>query len=114
MFYYFGKYAVAHRVSWLLSLGHIPEGLLVLHKCDNRICVRPNHLFLGTYKDNTQDAIKKGRLKNPNAKLTEAQVKTVKELWAMKKFPQRIIGEVFNITQAEVSLIVYNKTWKTI
>jgi hypothetical protein len=51
----------AHRLSWQLNVGEIPNGIGVLHKCDNRKCVRPEHLFLGTDKDNYEDAIAKGR-----------------------------------------------------
>lgn len=50
-----------HRMAWALAFGDVPDGLLVLHKCDMRSCVNPQHLFLGTHKDNTADMIKKNR-----------------------------------------------------
>lgn len=51
----------AHRYSWVLHNGQIPNGFYVLHKCDNMVCVKPSHLFLGTHADNVADKISKGR-----------------------------------------------------
>lgn len=61
LIWYRGKAVSAHRLAWLLSYGEIPAGMQVLHKCDNRACIRLDHLFLGTQRDNVQDAISKDR-----------------------------------------------------
>jgi hypothetical protein len=71
----------AHRMSWELTFGAIPTGLWVLHHCDNRCCVRPDHLFLGTRIDNMRDAMEKGRfpvgMKSKKCKLTDEQVRHI-------------------------------------
>lgn len=75
----------ASRISWVLANGAIPDDLLVCHTCDNKICVNPNHFFLGTYKDNHDDMAKKGRRarfigsKNSQSKLTEDIVKELRK-----------------------------------
>lgn len=80
------KYMTAHRASWEAFKGPIPAGIQVLHHCDNKICVNPDHLFLGNQKDNMQDMLHKGRgnskgqrpsrwgQKHPMARLTDEQV----------------------------------------
>lgn len=83
MFRYKGNAEVAHRVSWLLYCGEIPQGLKVLHKCDNPPCCNPEHLFLGTDADNIKDKIKKGRqpdqrgTQGPKAILNDDKVRII-------------------------------------
>jgi hypothetical protein len=69
----------AHRYSWALHHGPIPDKALVCHRCDNPCCVRPDHLFIGNNSDNQRDAVKKGR--GPGAKLSPDEKDTWKVLW---------------------------------
>ena len=101
----------AHRLSWLLAKGENPGNLLVCHKCDNPRCVNPDHLFLGTNKDNMKDCVSKRRncfgSKHPSAKLTEADVIAIYE----DPRSQPAISASYGIPQAAVSRIKLAKSW---
>jgi hypothetical protein len=71
----------AHRDAWELANGPIPAGMVICHSCDNPLCVNPDHLFLGTQKENMQDAGAKGRLAKPY-RLTTGQARSVREKYA--------------------------------
>lgn len=102
----------AHRISYLIHKGEIPEKIWVLHSCDNKICTNPNHLFLGTPKDNTLDKIKKGR-DNSKRKLTIEQVTRIKELLQLGVNMARIARD-FNISYGAIRSIKISNTWKWI
>lgn len=106
----------AHQASWILFVGEISSGMCVLHRCDNRKCVRPDHLFLGTKRDNSLDMAMKGRHKGPGlkgedhgeAKLSNADVVRVKDLIANGEKGAHI-ASMFNVSPSLVSLIKRGK-----
>jgi len=119
------KTATASRVAYLLTYGEIPAGLNVCHRCDNPACVNPEHLFVGTFKDNIHDALKKGRMlsgwhlngagegeRNPQAKLTWERVNEIRSCYKSGKWIQRELAAKFSISPRQVRNIIYNKQWK--
>lgn len=105
-----GKMINAHRVSWSLYRGAIPDGLHVLHKCDVPQCVNPDHLFLGSHADNMADRAAKGRNGCGAAKLSAADV--LKILALKGQMLQREIGAMFGVSKQSVSYIHARQTWK--
>lgn len=107
-----GRTLGAHRVSWVFHKGEIPDGLCVLHRCDNRRCVRPDHLFLGTNTDNTADSVKKGRRKggHPPTKLTDSDIVKILEMYANGKFSTQIAVE-FGLSDSYVRRILRGTGW---
>lgn len=111
----FDKSDLAHRASLMLHRGAIPTGMHVLHKCDNRSCVNPDHLFLGSNYDNVLDKCAKGRAKtckgsmHPQAKLNEYQVSAI---LIDTRTPYRLIAQDYGVTALLISMIKRRVCWK--
>ena len=118
-----GKSTTAHRASWMINKGEIPSdksyhGVMVLHECDNRKCVNPRHLFLGTAKDNMLDMVKKGRMKptngadNGNAKLTWRDIGNIRSL-SENGMPCESVAKKFSISVSHAYDILAGRKWKS-
>ena len=105
----------SHRYSWSLSYGPIPPGKHVLHRCDTPLCVRPDHLFLGTHRDNMRDKASKGR-GGGHKRLTAEQVIGIRKLYAHD--PSRgaysRISRAYKVNRSTVKQIVERRTWSYI
>ncbi len=127
-----GEQILAHRMSLILS-GCEPGSLFVCHRCDNPPCVRPDHLFLGTAKDNLRDMVTKGRAlvgdRNPsrrfperrprgeavhNAKLTEDDVRRIRRLSAAGTLDRGVIARELGVTWGCIDLVRKGRSWKAV
>lgn len=100
-----GSTCLTHRVSWVMHFGAIPDGLCVCHRCDNPTCVRPDHLFLGTRAENSEDAARKGRMARV---VPDAEVSQIR-LLAQRGIPQSVIVRMYGLDSSTVSRIVNGK-----
>jgi len=112
---------VAHRYSWELHNGPIPDGLHCLHVCDTPDCVNPSHLFLGTHQDNMTDMVNKGRSRsvsageaNRHAKLTEGAVRQIRKYHAAGGCTQSWLAIVYGVGSMTINSLLHYKTWKHI
>lgn len=134
MFRVRAKYLYAHRIAWVMNNGVIPDGLLVCHRCDNPKCVRVDHLFLGTVRDNTLDAYKKGRVvvpheahlralrdnpekfvqgeRNPNAKLTDEKVRYIREKFALGAVSPDSLAIEVGVTPGTLRNVITRRSWR--
>ena len=105
----------AHRVSWKLRHGRLARRICVLHRCDTPACVNPDHLFLGTKGDNSQDAATKGRMmhgeRHAQARLTWAQVEAIRAEYVKGVFGFKKLGQKYGVSPSLVTLIVQRKIW---
>lgn len=104
----------AHRLAWVYSVGSIPDGDCVLHKCDNRACVNPAHLFLGDHSLNMADCSSKGRVchgeDHPNSKLVDSDIEKIVKL--VTSGAKRIdVANQFGVSKSRIGDIVTGKSW---
>lgn len=100
-----GQTGLAHRVSWEINVGDIPAGMFVCHKCNNRECVRPSHLYVGTHKENMDDMARVGHVRR---KLTNEQARLVRS----DTRAHRAIAAEYGVSQKTIQNIKEGVTYR--
>lgn len=112
-----GVAVLAHRLSWILHFGPIPASRIVCHRCDNRRCVNPHHLFLGTIADNNADMLKKGRARwrvgdRLGAVVLSPQLaQEIRERWKIGGLTQRALAAEYGVHPCTISRVIGGKRW---
>lgn len=110
------KWVRAHRLSYVLHCGEIPEGLIVRHTCDNPSCVNPDHLLLGTQADNMTDKVRRGRVpdlkgeRNPFRKLNDDDIRHIRHMLDAGH-SQQSVGILLGVHQRTIGRIALKQTW---
>ena len=115
--YYYNLRIRAHRLSYALAVGPIPEGLQVLHRCDRPLCINPAHLFLGTDAINVADKVAKGRqavgegCRHPHRVLSDARVRELRELRA-KGWLIRALQQRYGCSKNTILRVLHGEAWR--
>jgi len=115
-----GRLVLSHRISYELSFGKIPKGISILHTCDNRRCIRPQHLYSGTQFDNMRDMVLRGRRadtrgeKNPHSKITSKEILKIRRLYAKGDTTHHKLADMFGLSYGYISYIIRRISWKHI
>ena len=104
-----GKQMPATHAAWELTYGLVPDGKDVLHRCDNRPCVRPDHLFLGDDFDNQRDCLRKGR--HPNARLSYAAAEEIRQCYSAGGWTYFQLGRQYGVVLQVIGRIVKGISW---
>lgn len=113
-----GLSSLAHRVSFTLHVGEIPEGMFVCHHCDNPACINPEHLFLGTPSDNSRDMCEKGRSakweKHGRVKLATPQVEAIRKSYRPRVTTLQMLSNKYHVGITQVWRIVHGNEWRQV
>lgn len=110
----------ASRIAWMFWYGPIPKGMCVLHHCDNRKCVNPEHLYLGTPADNARDRVTRNRepdrtgINNGRAKLTEEQIRIIRQKYTGKYGELTKFAKKYGVSATSILYAIQGKTWKKV
>lgn len=109
----------SHKLSYILHRGKVPEGKEVCHRCNNRACVNPNHLYVGTHKQNMQQVTADKRWlrmdhrgeKNNSAKIKATDVPIIRKLYSMGKYKKKQLAHLYNISISQIGRIINKRAW---